>query len=271
MRRIHFVSIAALAIPALLIFAGRRAFADTLPPAQFYATDEGSGNANLTTQTDPGTFSESRCAIGGCETTTWSFSYGNGAASASVGGVVTYPGNAAGVSSVTMYFAVVGNYNGMVPVVVTASANTSVTLGASDEGVAEASVAAESPTATGGIQDDGRLDACAAVGSSVCTSYSNLGASFTNATIGLDVAPNQLGSSASYIVVSAAVNTFGGGFSSFVDPMISFARGFDSTGLSLEFSPNPPSAVPEPGTLILLGIGLLGLALMTRRRCVAHG
>jgi hypothetical protein len=49
-----------------------------------------------------------------------------------------------------------------------------------------------------------------------------------------------------------------------VDPVVSFAPGFDSTGFTLEFSPgignsSPSAAAPEPSTLTLLSLGLAGL------------
>jgi hypothetical protein len=60
----------------------------------------------------------------------------------------------------------------------------------------------------------------------------------------------------------------------FADPQISFAPGFDSTGLTLQFSPGvgdgPPRdsmpTIPEPGTLTLVGVGAAGLFARAWRR-----
>jgi hypothetical protein len=55
--------------------------------------------------------------------------------------------------------------------------------------------------------------------------------------------------------------------SGFVDPLISFASDFDSSGLSLEFSPGIlNSAVPEPSTWAMMILGFAGVGFMAHRR-----
>lgn len=276
MSKVHLVSIEALVIPVLLIFSRSPAPAGSLPPAQFQASGE--GLVGFQTTTDPGTFSASNCFLGDCQTTMWSLSYASGSASTSMSGTDTGPGNAAGgIATTTFYFGVVGNYSGVVPVVVTATANTSASSpGSSSSGVKEyaqayADVSAFNPVDTsvdGGFE--GGLAACTASGAPA--QCSGLPSSFTNSTIKFDISPNEFGANASYVELLASTSTNGGSFSVSVDPMVTFAPGVDSTGLSLEFSPNPPvSATPEPASLLLLGTGLLALAWMIRRRPAVRG
>jgi hypothetical protein len=60
--------------------------------------------------------------------------------------------------------------------------------------------------------------------------------------------------------------TNGGSFAATVDPMITFAPGFDSTGWTLEVSADPPGTVPEPGTMFLLPPVLAIVAAVRRKR-----
>jgi hypothetical protein len=64
---------------------------------------------------------------------------------------------------------------------------------------------------------------------------------------------------ASYITTSASAS---------IDPFISFAPGFDATGLSLEFSPGVQnvSPVPEPSTWAMMILGFAGVGFMAYRR-----
>jgi hypothetical protein len=60
-----------------------------------------------------------------------------------------------------------------------------------------------------------------------------------------------------------------GTVSAFVDPIISFAPGFDSTGYSIMVSPgiaNGDPTVPEPASFTLAGLALAGAILLGRRK-----
>jgi hypothetical protein len=57
---------------------------------------------------------------------------------------------------------------------------------------------------------------------------------------------------------------------SYIDPVITFAPGFDPTGFAFQFSANvgdtPISAVPEPSTWAMMILGFAGVGFMTYRR-----
>ncbi|MGC1106261.1 MAG: PEP-CTERM sorting domain-containing protein [Candidatus Acidiferrales bacterium] len=77
-----------------------------------------------------------------------------------------------------------------------------------------------------------------------------------------------------YVVVSAegggGITGPSGTWFASVDPMITINPSFaDASEFSLEFSAGPmTSTTPEPGTFLLLGSGLLGLAPLIRRRLI---
>jgi hypothetical protein len=65
------------------------------------------------------------------------------------------------------------------------------------------------------------------------------------------------------VVMNAAVNNqeaFHASFDSVVDPIISFAPGFDSTGFTIIFNEGIGNSAPEPGAALLVLLGALTLA-----------
>ena len=58
---------------------------------------------------------------------------------------------------------------------------------------------------------------------------------------------------------------FSADFDALVDPVISFAPGFDSTGYTIELSEGVGNAVPEPGGVLMTSTGA-GILLLLRRR-----
>lgn len=65
------------------------------------------------------------------------------------------------------------------------------------------------------------------------------------------------------VVMNASVNNkeaFHASFDSVVDPIISFAPGFDSTGFTIIFTEGVGNSLPEPGTALLVLLGALTLA-----------
>jgi hypothetical protein len=69
-------------------------------------------------------------------------------------------------------------------------------------------------------------------------------------------------------VYALAQSTFQTSSTSTIDPVISFAPGIDTTGLTFEFSENVGnvSAVPEPSTWAMMILGFCGIGFMAYRR-----
>jgi len=89
------------------------------------------------------------------------------------------------------------------------------------------------------------------------------------------VQPNVTGTQLSFIVLrvdgSSGINggsggPAGGSYFAELDPTVSFAPGFDSTGYTLLFSPEPIPEVPEPSNLLLLGSGITSLFWVARKK-----
>lgn len=215
-----------------------------------------------------GTFTNTTCVNGqipgvkGCETTTISMSYSNGTPSASVTGYSGFPDlslEAFGDASVTFYFAVAGSYNGTVPLTIAINGATTVTSSAAGNSNAGGSITVKSP-ANG---QTAQATFCGEKNSSACGAPDNISGNLT-----INLVPNVFfGPNVATIQVQAGCAVVDGVCSALADPMISFAPGFDHTGLSILVSPNPPgTTAPEPGTLTLLGSAMMALLFAGRRK-----
>jgi hypothetical protein len=201
-----------------------------------------------------GTVTGSACTTGptgGCESSTATASYTGFDAMVSgrgstIGGSGT--ANTAGSAVVTFFFQVEGSAPGVttVPLIFTGSDSTSAS--------------GPSAAAYGYFQTPGgQVDSCSAAGSQVGTCgtlpSSNSGTLHYNATPMLlyDVEVTASG--------SASLGT--GSWSASVDPKVEIDPNFAyASDFSLVFSPAP---TPEPGSLALLGSGVLGLGAWLRR------
>jgi hypothetical protein len=77
------------------------------------------------------------------------------------------------------------------------------------------------------------------------------------------------------IAINVATNNqeteFSADFDAMVDPVISFAPGFDATGYSIALSDGVGNTVPEPGGVLMASTGLAVFVLMRRGRKPAEG
>lgn len=237
----------------LLIAAGMAAplptFADGIPPAVISASV--SGGPSISTV---GTVTGSGCIPDAfCQASSVSVSYANGDASVSGNASMSctpacefVPGqpDSGGQGSVTFYFSVVGSKSETVPLLFTGKGDA-FTLSAGDAAVAEASVNTPS----------GNFDACH---SETCLSVGGPPDHFSFSTI-YNASPNH--------VYVASVSADGSGLSVPMD-FLNFSADLkvqiepsfvDASDFKLEFSPPSSSNVSEPGSLLLLGTGLLVL------------
>jgi hypothetical protein len=80
---------------------------------------------------------------------------------------------------------------------------------------------------------------------------------------------NVLSGADNRVTLFASANNqeaFTADFDAIVDPVISFAPGFDATGYSIELSEGVGNSVPEPGAALLTSAGATVLLLLRRRR-----
>ena len=237
-------------LPLILATLCSSAYADRLAFGQFYA------HGPTIDSNNPGFETETICDLANrCETTNIDVSFSGGGATVSVSGSENNSGSpkSFGVGQVLFYFAVSGpDKNVPVPLVVSVSGAATVTGGANGGGKIEV----DAPS-TGMLAS-----------ASFCTPF--CGPSSVDGFLQISTLPNIFnGPNLDSIFVEASGGIpFGGPavFSAVADPMVSFAPGFDSTGYSIVFSPDASTAVPEPSSVILLGLALLVLAAAPVRK-----
>jgi hypothetical protein len=233
----------------------------SVPPVQFNATVDGGPSS-----TTPGTLMTTECYQGLCSpvSVTLSYAYGNASAFTqgnSLGGGI----GTTSFGSVQLAFYVVGDYSGLVPLVLNANASLSVSENPIAVGGIGSGASLQAVAQAAGNYGGGELTACDDTNPLLCgstpSSFPNGGVlDFSVLSYNSDVNPN-------YIYITITGNSFYGSYTGTVDPMVSFAPGFNASGLSLDFSPGPMSTTPEPSTLVLLGYsGLLAFAPFIRRK-----
>jgi hypothetical protein len=257
----------ALAVPSI-------SHADALAPPSVVGTiDDNLYAAQLGLLTSFGsvtgtqTFDYGNSSLDGTTTDTITASYLNGdatisASGSSTGGTGSSPPQLESQVEVYINFEVVGPVSYVsVPVIYSATGTTS----------ASATCSGENPDTT-----------CAYVG----VSFSGTGAtssllacspscadepsSFSESLVG-NVYSNEAADFGLNLIGQSGGNFAGpGSWSATLDPMVEIDPAFlaDNPGYSLEIDANPPgtSAAPEPGSLLLLGTGMISLAGVVRRR-----
>ena len=247
-------------LAAILLGAviSRQAYANSVPAGSFQASVGNplsiNGPSTVTFNTTSVSLSYCNGALG-CSSGTASDSYssGNGLASGSGSTTGTQPPPLASGGQVSFYFEVTGPAGESVPVIVSGSGSATasgIMAGASVvfEWVQDPSAYAEACAATA---DYG---SCGTVPNAFSKGYEfNIPEGWMN----------EVTFSASGNNVNPSTGVYGAGsWSASIDPMVEIDN---SSGLygayTLEFSPNPPSSVPEPRTANLMIVGLCVLAM----------
>jgi len=238
-------------LSAVAAFIAVPCSADIIPNAVF--SGQVTCDSGLPAQTDSaGTFST------GCAMAT--LSYQDGEASITVSGYNTDGMFTSGVSTeVTYYFEVVGSTSEPVPLDISGSGSASATSANNFAVYGSA----------GFITPFGDATACSSPQVGACPVPSPTVGIVQNpfsVTLDGDVTPGRIYE----IDVSAggdANGFFGSSFSASIDPQVTIDPSFaDASDFTLEFSPNPTSAVPEPSSTSLLLVICLGLGAVRRFR-----
>jgi hypothetical protein len=204
---------------------------------------------------------------GGTTTDTITVSYLNGVATisgfgASTGAAESSPPQLYSQVEVYINFEVVGPESYVpVPVIYTAAGTTSAS--ATCSGLNPLAACAYVTAAFGGTGTTSSLIACS-------PSCSGEPSSFSGSLDGTVYSNDSADFGLSFNGSSGGPWIGPGGWSAMVDPTVQIDPTFlaDNPGYSLEIDPNPPgtSPVPEPGSLLLLGTGMISLVGMVRRR-----
>jgi hypothetical protein len=250
-----------IALPMFLLVSAGFAHADIIgsyfliPPVQFF------GQIGASTISAPGTYT-----IG---PTTVTLSYHDGEASISGSGSTPYHGaNEGGSAGVTYYFEVFGSKSEQVPLIFTGSGSTSISSitypGTGDFEGTQFAIAGYNlplglglPEYRGGYED--LINTCSGSGGAIpgITCQNQNSFSFS---LSADATPGTIYE----IDVSAGGSAvFVGSWAASVDPQVEIDPSFaDASDFTLEFSPNPPSAVPEPSSMPLLLLVCLGVGAL---------
>jgi hypothetical protein len=251
-----------------MILLGAAAFAavpcraDIIPNAVFSGQVSCGSGPSATQQTDSsGTFST------GCATAT--LSYLNGTASIMASGYNTNDTYNSVVSTeVSFFFEAVGSKSEPVPVDISGNGSASSTCVNVNECGIYGTASLDTPF--------GDATACSSnlvAGDGGCSvgTPTNIEKNPFSLTLSGDITPGTIyevdvtagGTSASFA---------GSSFTASMDPQVVIAPSFaDANDFTLEFSPNPPSTVPEPSSISLLLVVFLGLGAVLRFRSAKAG
>ncbi len=252
----------ALTIGFLAAGSGSSALAGFIPNPQVSYT----GSNGLSGAGDPGTFTKTSCDPQNlCQTTTVGISYDSSSfrkgsiTATGISNDFPDPRAESQVSaSLTFWFGVFGSDNGLVPLVVAGESAATATV--FHPGLRATSLASMNIDVPGLIRLPSLLLSCF----DTFIPLECAGTSFASGSFPIFVQPNVIGLDMASVTLFAGGFAKGGTFIAVIDPTIDFAPGFDSTGLTLMFSATPVSAVPEPGTLPLLALGIAVLLYTAR-------
>ncbi len=238
-----------------------------LPPPIFFDFDAWE-NPNGPVSMAPGIVHILNCDdMNNCESSDFDTFFANGGSSASMSGSSTFtllpnglpplnPPTSKARTLVKFDFAVIGtSLAPAVPVVVRYNASATADGAGRAEALGFIQVIQSGVGAEAQFCDSTQVGACAGYG---------IPSSSISGTVSINVVPNRTDpSTAASVALSIQGEAYQGSYFAKIDPTVSFAPGFNSTGLSLIFSPNP---VPEPATSTLMALGLASVVGWYRSR-----